>query len=145
MWIFSEVSVQIEFHQFRLSFEKKNHPAIYLRVSEGIKTWSVDEHFRSVMPDWVTNPAKGLFSHALNIYGIPSLLGSLASQLQVSYTCTEFEINISFWLEVKKMIFSFKPNSINFDISKPDKKILTLPMTVSERIMNFSQDIGSTN
>ena len=33
----------------------------------------------TVMPEWGTNPAVDYFSHALNIHGIPPLLGSLAS------------------------------------------------------------------
>ena len=38
-----------------------------------------------------TNPAEGLFSHALNIYGIPPLLGSLKSQLGDSTSMVELQ------------------------------------------------------
>ena len=50
----------------------------------------------AVMPDWDTNPAEGFFLHALDIHGIPLLLGSLASQcrwatplytLSIGYLC----------------------------------------------------------
>ena len=39
---------------------------------------------KPVMSDRGTNPAVGLFSHALNILGIPPLLGGLSSQLETS-------------------------------------------------------------